>query len=306
MVDFRTDLYALGCTIYEMISGRGPFSPRDADTLQVLDAHLNQAPPALPDGTPPALSRLYDRLMHKRRAERPASVREVLDTLVSIEHGRQPPAPASGQADDAALAVAATMAVGTADVQTQPAPGDGVAPNRPSRWRTGVAFVALGIALAGGTLWLSNRGPTQPTPAASTSPPPPTGSSSGAVAQTPHIWPRREGLVESRSARRVTADARPIAQPTVATVQRVVRAGAQADIRARRGLALEAPLAGGVRPKRQRSGGSRGERPSGRAGAVPPGDKAQPPSGTDPSVDEDFPDDPRPRGALDKDFPHRP
>ncbi|WP_029928337.1 serine/threonine-protein kinase [Nocardia otitidiscaviarum] len=42
-VDRRTDVYALGCTLYQLLTGSVPF-PRDS-TAAVMYAHLNEAPP---------------------------------------------------------------------------------------------------------------------------------------------------------------------------------------------------------------------------------------------------------------------
>jgi serine/threonine protein kinase len=53
-VDHCTDVYALGCVVFECLSGRPPFSDRDG--MQILWAHLQEEPPDLsaerPDVTP--------------------------------------------------------------------------------------------------------------------------------------------------------------------------------------------------------------------------------------------------------------
>ena len=43
-VDCRTDVYGLGITLYELVSGYQPFNPRGKAEYLVLDAHVNEVP----------------------------------------------------------------------------------------------------------------------------------------------------------------------------------------------------------------------------------------------------------------------
>ncbi|MEP6652445.1 MAG: protein kinase [Myxococcales bacterium] len=86
-VDARADLYALGCIMYEHLTGQPPF--RAASTRSILDLHLSEparAPSALSDGIPAAVDRLILRLLAKRPSERPGHASEVADELSEALH----------------------------------------------------------------------------------------------------------------------------------------------------------------------------------------------------------------------------
>ena len=71
-VDHRADLYAFGCILFEMVTGRAPF---EADSPAVYLAHHVHTPPEelveLQPGVPSALSELVRRLLSKDPAGRP-------------------------------------------------------------------------------------------------------------------------------------------------------------------------------------------------------------------------------------------
>jgi serine/threonine protein kinase len=66
--DARTDLYAAGVILYELLAGRPPFDSDDALTL--LRLQLEAPPPPLPEHTPPALRQIVDGLLAKHRDAR--------------------------------------------------------------------------------------------------------------------------------------------------------------------------------------------------------------------------------------------
>ncbi len=89
VVDARADLYALGCLLYELLTGETPF---DGSGFEVLLAHLGKPVPRPSDkiaSIPESIDRLVLALMAKKPAERIASadmlVELIDDTLDGIE-----------------------------------------------------------------------------------------------------------------------------------------------------------------------------------------------------------------------------
>jgi serine/threonine protein kinase len=93
-VDFRADIYALGATLFHLVSGRPPFEADDLGTL--LSKHASATRPAVPRraGQPrttiAAVDALVARMMAPAPADRFASYDELLRALelASVEHQR--------------------------------------------------------------------------------------------------------------------------------------------------------------------------------------------------------------------------
>ena len=93
-IDFRTDIYSLGCTFYHMLTGRTPYS--GSDPLVVINKHVNDPPPAIFKVWPTCpmpLALAMGRMLAKNRNDRPASYEDLIEQLQKV-HGKLKPAAA--------------------------------------------------------------------------------------------------------------------------------------------------------------------------------------------------------------------
>jgi serine/threonine-protein kinase len=78
-VDPRADIYSLGCTFYELVTGEVPYS--GVTTNDLLNKHVSAPIPSVTASRPAfpsAAARLIRRMMAKDPGDRPASMREVI------------------------------------------------------------------------------------------------------------------------------------------------------------------------------------------------------------------------------------
>ncbi|MEU6413795.1 serine/threonine-protein kinase [Microbispora sp. NPDC046933] len=90
-VDQRTDVYSLGCVLYQCLTGRKPFAGQDL--AAVVWAHLNAPPPRVTD-LRPDLDRRIDEIVATALAKSPrdryAGCGELADRLAEISAGAAP------------------------------------------------------------------------------------------------------------------------------------------------------------------------------------------------------------------------
>jgi len=90
-VDIRADIYALGCTLFKLLTGQPPYSGPGYETaFQKMTAHVRQPFPSLAGrraNVPPELLALLERMVSKQPARRPATPAEVAVALEPLTAG---------------------------------------------------------------------------------------------------------------------------------------------------------------------------------------------------------------------------
>src|SRR4029079_16115499 len=124
-----TDIWAFGCVLYEMLSGRRAFA---GDSLTDTLAHVIEREPdwrALPDATPEGVRRLLERCLRKDVRRR---LRDIADARIEI--------------DDASAAPAAP-------IDRAPGVSDRRLPDRSRSWAAVGWIAAILLASAAGVAW---------------------------------------------------------------------------------------------------------------------------------------------------------
>ena len=84
-IDFRSDIYSLGCTLYHMLSGKKPYEDKSHQTpLSIMIKHVTQPPPAILEvlpNCPPALVPFMGKMLAKKPETRFQSYAEFIEDM---------------------------------------------------------------------------------------------------------------------------------------------------------------------------------------------------------------------------------
>ena len=114
--DHRVDLYALGCILYELVSGAPPFG-RGGSMTDLMAAHINAPVPPLPFAAiDHQVSRLIQRLLAKSPADRPRTATEVVFEIDRYLAATPAPQPGPRHTFKLAVATATGLALTLASI----------------------------------------------------------------------------------------------------------------------------------------------------------------------------------------------
>jgi hypothetical protein len=141
--DARSDLYALGCTLYFLLEGHAPFADRLA--LKKLMAHAVDPPPPLRRAVPQPVREVLSRLLAKDPDDRYASADALVEALDAVLRDEGPSRRESSASRRTTLPETA-------------------APTKPTAWRVVAVLATVAALAAGGALAFVLLRPVEITP----------------------------------------------------------------------------------------------------------------------------------------------
>ncbi|OLL19915.1 MULTISPECIES: Stk1 family PASTA domain-containing Ser/Thr kinase [unclassified Rhodococcus (in: high G+C Gram-positive bacteria)] len=166
-VDARSDVYSVGCVLFEILTGKPPF--QGDSPVAVAYQHVREDPPlpsSVNSAVPPELDSVILKAMAKNPANRYQSAAEMRSDLIRVLSGQKPSAPMVMTDEDRTTILGAVDGAGTPRNGTDRgaagvvAGGTAAAPQRSRALRNtllGLAAVVI-VGIVGVFLWTSGPG----------------------------------------------------------------------------------------------------------------------------------------------------
>jgi eukaryotic-like serine/threonine-protein kinase len=248
-VDPRSDLYSLGVSLYEMVTGQLPF--RGASNYSLMSAHLEQTPPApitVRPGLPQALNDIILMSLAKDPSARFQSAEAFRNALASVDPGAAPlayqPAAMPASATRAATPMAPPPRPAALPVPAVPAAVVATSPPASSSHRglyMGIGALIVVAVLAAAGFYNSHRAQTPASPASSDSATAPAAQPAAAVAPVVDAAAAAAAAQQAAAQRAAAAAAQQAAN--AASAQQALQAAAEAEAERQAALKKAAELA---------------------------------------------------------------
>jgi serine/threonine protein kinase len=159
-VDFRTDIYSLGATLYHMVCGKVPYT---GTTFEVMTKQVREPLPSPKDHVPDLPDDLCDvirKMMAKAPADRYASYADLIEEFGNLLEGK--PVTASGFRDQSMVNADAVVPLGASDSDMLGIASEKTRISNPRRRRSNtpwfIIILILGALIAIGVLIFLVRG----------------------------------------------------------------------------------------------------------------------------------------------------
>jgi serine/threonine-protein kinase len=167
-IDHRADIYALGCILHQLLTGRVPFE--SDNFMSILSKHLAEEPAPIPAdeiqavGAPLGLNAIMLKALAKAPGDRHFSADDMAAAILALEgegEGKASAAPAGRRltfSGPPAIVSVAPAAAGSAQAAAAAEPAGATRPAKRSRmgWFA-AAVIVIGLAAGGGALWYENH-----------------------------------------------------------------------------------------------------------------------------------------------------
>lgn len=155
VVEATSDLYSTGVVLYEMLTGRVPFTGETP--VAVAMQHIKDAPPPIADfapETPPALVAVVMKALEKDPKKRFQSAREMADALMKAKTGRLDPASIAPESPPSHPDAAKAQISPVREISPQSRRAGQTTRHLPMRRRKKMTRLIGSVLMGAGVIWL--------------------------------------------------------------------------------------------------------------------------------------------------------